>query len=341
MKEQWTTEHEQHIAQMPEIKSDAERVRQEFEALKEAILQRSLDTHFSFEKLDDQAAEQARATYELLITHADGAIGSGNNAIVYNAFDPRKYHQEADHGVCAKMRWEDLLVSTRLQGTTRKEYIPQDIERRIGIQNYFETIRRKRGELIRKGYSFETQNGSLEEAAMTQAVDLALAAHSIHNATPQLLEFLSIEHEEEGEPTAKKQPTYMLHEKVFLFYIDRIYGKNIQEIILDPVSSFVERRQEIDVDAIEKRLYEILDALHAEGIFHKDISLRNIMLDEQTLTPRLIDFGTTTFETGSKAEKAKESDRKGVDEMCKQLRAWQQNPEKQRQTLEERLRSND
>ena len=76
------------------------------------------------------------------------------------------------------------------------------------------------------------------------------------------------------------------------------YGRGLALVLEDlgptSMADFLARRGPLDATTtlrIAVPLVRTLDALHQRRVVHKDIKPRNVMIDEATLAPRLIDFG--------------------------------------------------
>lgn len=78
------------------------------------------------------------------------------------------------------------------------------------------------------------------------------------------------------------------------FIMEKINGSNIEEVLSNPSllpESFV-------YDTFISDLNQQIERMHTAGIYHRDLHVRNVMVNEEGL-PVIIDFGTATEGTGS------------------------------------------
>ncbi len=75
--------------------------------------------------------------------------------------------------------------------------------------------------------------------------------------------------------------------------MERINGSTVEEVIKNP-SLLPEN---FDYNLFINDLENQIEILHNAGIFHRDLHVRNVMIDEHG-QPVIIDFGTATFGTG-------------------------------------------
>jgi serine/threonine protein kinase len=78
------------------------------------------------------------------------------------------------------------------------------------------------------------------------------------------------------------------------FIMEKIVGNNIEEIIGTPSKLPESFSYEIFIKDLEDQIKK----LHNAGIYHRDLHIRNVMINEEGL-PVIIDFGTATEGTGS------------------------------------------
>ena len=71
--------------------------------------------------------------------------------------------------------------------------------------------------------------------------------------------------------------------------MEYVPGKSVEDIILGypGTSEYVEA---IDINQVEKDLIAAVKLLHANGIKHQDITVRNIMFDIESGRPVIIDL---------------------------------------------------
>jgi tRNA A-37 threonylcarbamoyl transferase component Bud32 len=78
------------------------------------------------------------------------------------------------------------------------------------------------------------------------------------------------------------------------FIMEKVEGHNVEEVIATPSllpPSF-------DYELFFKDLEQQVKKMHDAGIFHRDLHIRNVMINEEG-QPVIIDFGTATEGTGS------------------------------------------
>ena len=100
---------------------------------------------------------------------------------------------------------------------------------------------------------------------------------------------MRIEREESGKHDGD---TYAVSENVDLVFMDQVPGINIEQLVYSPAQTVIDR---LDVEAFSSKLMEIVSVLHKNGIAHRDLSIRNIMIDSDTMLPWVIDFGKSAY----------------------------------------------
>ena len=85
--------------------------------------------------------------------------------------------------------------------------------------------------------------------------------------------------------------------------------------------------ESFDVDQYFGRLRGYVSEMHARGIMHNDLHLRNMMIDRRTGLPRLIDFGKAKLEQDLDKSKTSlvEEARRDIDTLFfaeKEVRDW-------------------
>jgi serine/threonine protein kinase len=80
--------------------------------------------------------------------------------------------------------------------------------------------------------------------------------------------------------------------KCSLLIMEKIKGPSLEDVLTgkrDLPKSF-------EIETFFKNLEEfIINSMHKKGIYHRDIADRNIMIDEETGKPFLIDFGNSVY----------------------------------------------
>lgn len=94
----------------------------------------------------------------------------------------------------------------------------------------------------------------------------------------------------------------------YAFVMEKLPASNLQKIFLEEEKL----PENFDVKNCMDRLYELVDEMHEAGIVHNDLEARNIMIDNQSGLPYIIDFGRSLRvsydEQSLKAKKARDGD---------------------------------
>lgn len=69
--------------------------------------------------------------------------------------------------------------------------------------------------------------------------------------------------------------------------MEQLDAVDLQQVLLRKK----EMPEGFDIDSFFEKLEDFIDAMHKSGVVHKDLDPRNIMVDNKTGDPRIIDFG--------------------------------------------------
>lgn len=83
-------------------------------------------------------------------------------------------------------------------------------------------------------------------------------------------------------------------EKGTFFIMEKVNGYNVEEVISNPSRL----PESFNFETFCRELDAQISTLHNAGIYHRDLHIRNVMINEEGL-PVIIDFGTATEGTGS------------------------------------------
>ncbi len=308
--ENWAVKIETH----PVHKSTPEMYRKELERLKRAIEEGTINEQFEFQEIDPVSAERLRAQYESIIMDPEKSLGAGNNGAVFTILEGLSE--------CVKMRWETLTVENKSKNVS---VLPKPHQRRKRIAQHFETANEARRKFMDTGADFIPQNDYLTEAAMTRAAHLAGLAYQQTDdrlGTPGTSELIRLSHEDDGFCDAKERDPYFMHEEVYMLYLEEIQGLSVEDMIYE----LPEWMKQISIEAVRTELRRIVQTLHTAGIVHRDITIRNVMIEETTGLPRLIDFGTATFATPATFLESTTQDNADVEKVVEHLERLLKDP---------------
>ena len=270
-----------------------------------------LEKNFETREADATSVAIARAHYESMINNPEAFVGIGNSGIVF-----RQHPDQKDSTRCVKCRWDFLMVNNR---SKRINSLPKNIQQLKKVENHFSKVNEKIKAQRGKNDEIATDNGVLREAVLQRAAHQALAMAGKADAIPDIDYIVKIEHEETG---SVEDDPFSVSEAVELMFMEQVNGMNLEEVIYQGYAEIV---REIDVDTFEKELREIIDVLHAEGITHNDLTIRNIMLETGTMKPKVIDFGKASY-AKSLSHHAKEDDLNSVDQAVRMMRKYKESP---------------
>jgi len=230
---------------------------------------------------DPIAAEQFETTYEAFLSNQESIIGSGNHAIVFDTLT-----DGSKATLCAKGLWNPgLSVACRNKSPN---ILPLKYERLRGIQRYYDQIAAKRREYTSRGIEFVSQASPTDEAIITNIAHAVAQKSGLGHMVPHVDMIIEYKREDEGQANDKLKSTYLVAEQVTFLIMTKVHGANIEQIALSKEPHALLQR--IDFPTFAKKIKDLLAALHEKGIYHNDISTRNIMVDTEG-NPHLIDFG--------------------------------------------------
>lgn len=283
--------------------------------LKRAIGLNEVDLEKSFEakRADETASLLAMKHYQSIISKPEAFVGFGNTAFVY------KEHPETEQSTqCVKCRWDFLMVNNR---SKKLSSLPLSLQPLKRIETYFKEVDKKKRALQGKGFDVVADNSTLREAILQHLAAQLLDEAGMPDRVPDVDLIIQIHREESGN--VKGDP-FAATESVNLVFMDQIQGMTVEEMIYEPSDTTASK---LDTELIEKELKEIITVLHDGGIAHRDLSIRNIMLDHVTLSPHLIDFGKSTYSTHL-SEEDKQRDLDFIDEAVRFIKKYKIDPKK-------------
>lgn len=239
------------------------------------------------EEADPLVAERFEQTYESFLDAEDERIiGSGNHAVVFDLIsDPNA------NALCAKGLWAPGL-SVACKNKTRG-ILPKQFEKLRTIQDYYEAIAEKRRAYIARGVEFVPQATPVDEALITNIAHTVATKHNLGDMVPFVEMIIEYEREEVGKAQDKNLSPFMVQEDVNFLIMTKVHGITIEQAILDKNNTALLNK--VSVEAFKQKIMDLLLHLHEHGIYHNDISTRNIMIDRDG-NPYLIDFGAGTGE---------------------------------------------
>jgi serine/threonine protein kinase len=242
-------------------------------------------------ELPEKLLENALLVYEKILTKEDSILGSGNVGIVF---------KESDRA-CIKCLWDTLTIEIKHKKFQMLSPKHQQLRR---VYDYFEEIKSKKRNLSAAGAQFGAENGPLKEAGLQIVAQKILAEKGLERMVPGLNGVIELSEEDEGEIEGLP---YEIREKVYLISMQTVDGVNLEELILN-YDEYPDLLEIIDFNYFKKMLLEGLDILHEAGLCHKDLSIRNIMIDRKTGEPRLIDFGKSKKTDSNSPECSEENE---------------------------------
>jgi|AntAceMinimDraft_5_1070358.scaffolds.fasta_scaffold28844_3 serine/threonine protein kinase len=231
-----------------------------------------------FEKIDDPMLGEYVEEHDAMLARTE--LGSGNNGIVYKMSDSLGGPQNQ---YCAKALWQ--TVEANIRGD-RKDLLPDFAKDLRKVQDYFERVKSKKREFVAQGRELPEQLSPTEEAKYTNRAGAYLNAAGSDVDVPMVHTIVKVDRKD--KKIEDVEYPYAWEEKVHLLILDYIPGVSIEELILRNEDE--EIRQNIDFESFESKLEEAVEILHEHGLYHNDISTRNIMISPEG-EPVLIDFG--------------------------------------------------
>ncbi|MBD3247662.1 hypothetical protein GF382_00030 [Candidatus Falkowbacteria bacterium] len=255
--------------------------------------------------------QEINNTYEHIFINHENFIGSGNAGVVFNESDKH----------CLKCVWEKADVEIK---NKRFDLLPARLQRLRNIQDYFSEIRNKQRQLRDKGFNFELDNGPLREAGLQKIARKILENEGLEHMIPQFHSMFHIEKKNEGKV---EEFPYDSIEDVYSIYMDKVPGEmNLEDMIMkcSQDSRVRDIISDLDIDSVGADLKKALTSIHKYGLSHKDLSLRNIMIDFKTKKPVLIDFGKSKFKKG---EDSNSDEEEQLAEIMNMLKRFKLNPD--------------
>jgi len=234
-----------------------------------------------FESIEDPAEEQKYIdSYDNILANKEFFIGSGNNAIVYDATLESGEKTEK----CIKAIWSKAFASIKDNEIYK---LPETGRKIRQVEEYFQIIKEKKRRKIKSGKEFMVQVSPEEEATYSNRGHFILNNGESGVTIPRIEHLIHIEREDD-ELDRPKDP-YNFGEDVNLLVMEKVDGINIEELILNR-GKHLEFPEKIDFKSFKIKLEKAIVELGEHGLYHNDISTRNIMVSYEG-EPVLIDFG--------------------------------------------------
>lgn len=280
----------------------------------------------SFEKIEVPNPEEFVQQHDNIIANLEYFVGSGNNAIVY---DTTLTRGESRSNACVKAMWRSISAEI---SEKRFNELPETAKPLRRIQDYFEYVKEKKRKYIGKGFNFRPQVDSETEARYSNRAHLLLKEAGSDVMIPWVHRIIELKR---GDKNYDTDPRYYWEEDVNLLMMEKVHGENIEKIILEADEKKIITK--INFENFSKKLREAVDLFHAHGLYHNDLSTRNIMVREDG-EPSIIDFGAGYhgFE-GQPNQQMYEENLKDLEKTLNWLRKYLDNPEKTTDELQEYL----
>lgn len=233
----------------------------------------------AFERVEIPDPEEFVKQHDRIISSPDFFVGSGNNAVVY---DTSKQTEEFRANACVKALWRKVSAEV---SEKRYSELPEVAKPLRKIQDYFEKIKEKKRKLIQKGHEFRPQVNPETEARYSNRANLILKDAGSDVSIPWISRLIELKR---GEDNYETDPKYSWEEDVTLLVMEKVHGENIEKIILEmDEDSLIPK---INFEEFSQKLRDAVELFHRKGLYHNDISTRNIMVREDG-EPVIIDFG--------------------------------------------------
>ncbi len=298
------------IESFPNLNIKEEKTKEVFDV--EKVLERP-ESIFAEQEPTEKTKQEAADVYEEILIDQENVIGLGNAGVVLNETE----------NACLKCVWEKADVEIKGK---RFDLLPKKLRRLRDVQNYFAEINAKKRKFVSQGLSFEADNSPLKEAGLQIAAREILKKEGLEHIIPEINSILRLKDENEGE--IEGYP-YDAMEDVCLISMEKVKGRSFEDMILNYPED-QEIIEKINVDKIAKTLERSLEILHEQGLSHRDLSPRNVMINYETGEPAIIDFGK------SKHDRNQTSDQEELDQLKRLillLKRFQINPKKERDNL--------
>ncbi len=271
----------------------------------------------SFEKVEVPNPEEFVKSHDMILSNLEFFVGSGNNAIVY---DVTLSEGENKSNACVKALWRNVSAEI---SEKRFSELPETAKPLRKIQDYFEYIKDKKRRMIKKGYDFRPQTDPESEARYSNRANLLLKDSGSSVQIPWVHRIIDLKR---GDENYETDPRYSWEEDVTLLMMEKVHGENIEKIILEGDEKNISPK--INLQDFSKKLREAIDIFHSKGLYHNDLSTRNIMVTEEG-DPVIIDFGAGYHGTeGQTNQKMYEENIVDLEKTLKWLSKYLENPEK-------------
>jgi serine/threonine protein kinase len=279
-----------------------------------------------FESVEIPNPEEFVQQHDRIISNPDFFVGSGNNAVVYDA---SKQTEEFRTNTCVKALWRKVSAEA---SEKRYKELPEVAKPLRKIQDYFEIIKEKKRKLINKGHEFRPQVSPETEARYSNRAHLILKDAGSDVSIPWINRLIELKR---GEDNYETDPKYSWEEDVTLLVMEKVHGENIEKIILGMDEDALVPK--ISFEEFSKKLRDAVELFHKKGLYHNDISTRNIMVREDG-EPVIIDFGGgfQGFE-GQVNEQMYKQNLEDLEKTLKWLGKYIDNPEKTSDELRDYL----
>jgi len=280
----------------------------------------------SFERVEVPHPEEFVEQHNRIIGNLEFFVGKGNNAVVYNTT------LEDEHGrslSCVKAMWK--TVSAEISDKRFSE-LPEEAKPLRKIQDYFEVVKDKKRKFIKKGFDFRPQVDPETEARYSNRANLLLKEAGSEVTVPWVTRIIELKR---GDKNYDTDPRYYWEEDVTLLHMEKVQGDNIERIILELDEKGVVPN--INFEEFSAKLREAIITLHSKGLYHNDLSTRNIMVREDG-QPVIIDFGAGHHGLeGQPNEQMYQENLRDLDKTLNWLRKYLENPEKTNGELQDYL----
>lgn len=277
-----------------------------------------------FEKIEVNNPEEFIEQHDRIIGNLEFFVGSGNNAIVY---DTTSEDKEGRSNSCVKAMWKNVSAEI---SERRFSELPDVAKPLRKVQDYFEKIKEKKRKFIKKGHDFRPQTNPETEARYSNRANLLLKESGSDVMVPWIARIIELKR---GEQNYDTDPRYFWEEDVTLLHMEKVHGENIEKIILEGDEKHITPK--INLEEFSQKLYDAINLFHLKGLYHNDLSTRNIMVREDG-QPAIIDFGAGQhgFE-GQPNETMYQQNVEDLGKVLKWLGKYLENPDKTTDELQE------
>jgi serine/threonine protein kinase len=280
----------------------------------------------SFEKIEVPNPEEFVEQHDRIIGNLDFFVGKGNNAVVY---DTTLEDENGRSRSCVKAMWRSLSAEI---SEKRFSELPEVAKPLRKIQDYFEHVKEKKRKFIKKGFDFRPQVNPETEARYSNRANILLKESGSDVTIPWVTRIIELKR---GDKNYDTDPRYYWEEDVTLLHMEKVQGENIEKIILELDEKGIAPK--INFEEFSSKLREAISIFHSKGLYHNDLSTRNIMVREDG-QPVIIDFGAghQGFE-GQANEQMYQDNLKDLEKTLNWLRKYLDNPEKTNDELQDYL----